>query len=376
MSQDLVINGVTYNGVESLEMKTTDGKKVLYFEGQPVKVVQETGSDETAVMSQKAVTNALNTLSNEIVDLKERGLSLGIASDGLIYLFVDGSPVGTGIPQGTGETGDLLGYVDENNTVVLRGELADGSYSIKYEMEDGSTINIGNLVLDSNVYYSVKNTLTNCTTNNSATQAIQGESYSATITAKSGYELSSVVVTMGGSPVTVSGGVINIANVTGNIVITAVAEEIVAKYTNILTSGAYEVQLNKRWSNSSKGYSGCNGMIAFTIPKADVWGKTIWFKGFPANTSAGSNVPLWMTIDATNSRVSNLTGTTSGTGNVWDSTHLNSHGNGVYSLAIDTTTFEGSASSVAKLAINMAFGSTAISAIPADAIMTIDEPIE
>jgi hypothetical protein len=27
-------------------------------------------------------------------------LSLGIASDGLIYLFVDGSPVGTGIPQG------------------------------------------------------------------------------------------------------------------------------------------------------------------------------------------------------------------------------------------------------------------------------------
>ena len=59
MSQNLLINGVAYNGVDSLEMNTTDGKKVLYFEGQPVSIVQETGDSETAVMSQKAVTDAL-----------------------------------------------------------------------------------------------------------------------------------------------------------------------------------------------------------------------------------------------------------------------------------------------------------------------------
>ena len=37
--------------------------------------------------------------------------------------------------------------MDENNTIVLNGKLMDGTYSVKYEMEDGSTIDIGDLVL-------------------------------------------------------------------------------------------------------------------------------------------------------------------------------------------------------------------------------------
>lgn len=128
----------------------------------------------------------------------------------------------------------IFGIVDADNHIILNGDLPDGTYSVKYEMEDGSTVSIGNLVLDTNVYYTVTNNLTQCTNSNSATKAVQGESYSATITAKSGYELKSVTVTMGGSPVTVSGDTISIANVTGNIVITAVAEEKVVEptYTN------------------------------------------------------------------------------------------------------------------------------------------------
>jgi hypothetical protein len=119
----------------------------------------------------------------------------------------------------------IFGYVDENNNIIVSGNLADGSYSVKYEMEDGSTVDIGNLVLDTNVYYSVTNNLTNCTSDNGASKVVEGESYIATITANDGYELKSVSATMGGSAVSVSGGVINIASVTGNIVITAVAEE-------------------------------------------------------------------------------------------------------------------------------------------------------
>lgn len=42
----------------------------------------------------------------------------------------------------------VFGYVDENNNIIVSGNLADGSYSVKYEMEDGSTIDIGELVLD------------------------------------------------------------------------------------------------------------------------------------------------------------------------------------------------------------------------------------
>lgn len=146
----------------------------------------------------------------------------------------------------------IFGFVDENNNIIVQGNLADGTYNVKYEMEDGSTVDIGDLVLDSNVYYTVLNKLTNCTNSNNAAQAIGGQGYTATITANSGYELKSVSVTMGGSPVTVTNGNISIANVTGNIVITAVAEEIKAKYTNLANPSSSEWGVNKR-INSSGG---------------------------------------------------------------------------------------------------------------------------
>lgn len=185
-----------------------------------VNIAQSTGSSDVDVMSQKAVTDALTNLSNEKVD--QATLTLGYHTDGLIYIFAGDTPLGNGIEMTAG--GDVVGFVDSANNIVVKGSLADGAYTVKYEMEDGSLLDIGDLVLDTNVYYSVTNNLTNCTSNNSETQVIGGESYSAVITADIGYELSTVEVTMAGNPVTVSGGVINIAEVTGNIVITAVAE--------------------------------------------------------------------------------------------------------------------------------------------------------
>ena len=84
--------------------------------------------------------------------------------------------------------------------------------------------------------FSVTNTLSNCKTSNSTATIQKNATYTATITANSGYELSSVVVVMGGADITstaYSGGKINIASVTGDIVITATATEIVVPgYTN------------------------------------------------------------------------------------------------------------------------------------------------
>ena len=155
----------------------------------------------------------------------------------------------------------VFGYVDENNNIIVSGNLADGSYNIKYEMEDGSTVDIGDLVLDTRTYYTVKNNLTNCTSNNNATEAVEGGSYSATITAKSGYELKTVTVTMGGTAVSVSGGVINIASVTGNIVITAVAEAIQTTKTNFFNS-----------TNGEGGYGriGSDGTLRTDAPNSYV----------------------------------------------------------------------------------------------------------
>jgi hypothetical protein len=155
----------------------------------------------------------------------------------------------------------VFGYVDKNNNIIVSGNLADGSYNVKYEMENGLTVDIGDLVLDTRTYYTIKNNLTNCTSNNNTTEAVQGGSYSATITAKSGYELKSVTVTMGGSPVTVSGGVVNIASVTGNIVITAVAEENKVNYTNLADPTSSDWATGKRL-NSSGGLTDKTGVIS------------------------------------------------------------------------------------------------------------------
>lgn len=42
----------------------------------------------------------------------------------------------------------IIGRIDENNNIILTGDLPEDIYTIKYEMGDGSTINIGELVLD------------------------------------------------------------------------------------------------------------------------------------------------------------------------------------------------------------------------------------
>lgn len=82
--------------------------------------------------------------------------------------------------------------------------------------------------------YTITNNLSGCSTNNSATSVDGGVSYSATITPNSGYTIKTFTVTMGGVDITstaVSGNSITIANVTGAIVITAVAE---GSYTNLV----------------------------------------------------------------------------------------------------------------------------------------------
>ena len=81
-------------------------------------------------------------------------------------------------------------------------------------------------------YYSVTNNLTNVTNSNSASSVLEGESYSATLSVTSDYNLTDVQITMGGSNITSSAynsdsHEIYIASVSGNITITASATKIV-----------------------------------------------------------------------------------------------------------------------------------------------------
>lgn len=253
-----------------------------------------------------AFTNDAGYLQHQDVRGKadKTGLSLGIHTDGLVYLFVDGAPVGTGIELG----GDgIPGYIAEDGTIVLTG-LADGEHTVAYKMDDGSIVVIGKPVVDNKVYYSITNTLTNCVSSNSATEAIKGEGYAATITANDGYELSSVVVTMGGEDISadvVSGGTITIGSVTGNIVVTAVAGVAAVKVINQLpisinadgtpfvgTNGEQGYKTNARLSVSSGGESAATGLEVTGYFPVKYQG-TVYLRGITVSSSDTKQTVVW-----------------------------------------------------------------------------------
>ena len=85
-------------------------------------------------------------------------------------------------------------------------------------------------------YQTITKNLTGCTVSNSLSKVEYGDSYTATITADDGKELTSVVIKMGGVDITATAytagsGAINIAKVTGAITITAVATMPSVTYT-------------------------------------------------------------------------------------------------------------------------------------------------
>lgn len=110
------------------------------------------------------------------------------------------------------------------------------------------------------VYHSITNALTNVTTSNDTTAVEDGTAYSATITAADGYAMSSVTVTMGGTDITATAynadtGVISIAAVTGDVVITAKATKEVSYHnlvpTAVDSSGASAPYADGKMLNSS-----------------------------------------------------------------------------------------------------------------------------
>lgn len=128
------------------------GAKAMYFRGAAITAgIIKAGDVATFIyngsqyhlLSIDRWQNDITSLSSNKVD--KSGISLGIASDGLMYVYVDGSPVGTGLSQG--QSADVYGDVDTNNNIVLSGELADGTYTLKYENADGTTTEIGSFTV-------------------------------------------------------------------------------------------------------------------------------------------------------------------------------------------------------------------------------------
>lgn len=130
------------------------------------------------------------------------------------------------------------GYVLFGTTTTLTNDLTQyqvplGDYSIKVTAVGENFIesDYSNELNYTNVFYTVTNTLTNCTSNNSKTSIRKGSAYTATITANSGYVLkdTDVTITMNGeniSSTAYSDSVITIGSASGNIVITISATKL------------------------------------------------------------------------------------------------------------------------------------------------------
>ena len=145
------------------------------------------------------------------------------------------------------------------------------------------------------VLYSVTNALTNVSTSNTV-GSIEGDTaYTATLTANDGYEKLTVTVKMGGVDITstaYSNGVVSIAKVTGDIVITASATK-KAAYTNLADPSADGWVNNSRLSSSGadKGEGGYSGGVVsnwITVAKNDV----IRVKGINIKESTAGYVVL------------------------------------------------------------------------------------
>ena len=112
-------------------------------------------------------------------------------------------------------------------------QIPQGDYSIKVTAVGENFIesDYSNELNYTNVFYTVTNMLTNCTSNNSTTSIRKGSAYSATITANSGYVLkdTDVAITMNDeniSSTAYSDSVITIGSASGNIVITISATKL------------------------------------------------------------------------------------------------------------------------------------------------------
>ena len=145
--------------------------------------------------------------------------------------------------------------------------------------------------------YTITNNLTNCSSNNSNTQVVEGATYRAKITPNTNYNLDSITVTMDNvditsSVVTESNNTysISIASVTGDIVITASASAIpVADYT-ITNTLATEIT-NTNSATTVPRHSSYNAEILTVYTDIAQDDKAFTFKvGTLTVTMGGTNV--------------------------------------------------------------------------------------
>lgn len=177
-----------------------------------------------------------------------------------------------------------IATVDEQGNVT---GVSVGSVTIQAKTADGGYIDTCSVTVQQAVInYTITNNLTNAINSNTATSITENSSYSGTITATEGNRITSAVITMGGTDVTsdvYSNGEISIGAVTGDVVITVIAEEIGNIFENVAINTGYMV-------NASTGAVSASSN-KFATDMADVSeyaGQVIYVECLDGTPSTGS----------------------------------------------------------------------------------------
>ena len=194
--------------------------------------------------------------------------------------------------SGSGNTGGNSGLTDTAKTLILSlfESAAYGNSTMQSQLDALKTEfgqSGGNTPTPT--YYSVTYSLSHVTSSTTTASVAQGSSFAATLTAASGYTLSSVTIKMGGADITSSAyntstRVVSIASVTGNVTITAtavaatvaVSSVTLNKSTLSLTEGSSETltatvlpnnATNKTvtWTVSPSGYATVSGGVVKAV---------------------------------------------------------------------------------------------------------------
>ena len=178
------------------------------------------GTDYWTSADKNAIVNDVNTLLTAEVETEVEnqldGAKAGIVAE--LIAQIGGLPV--------------FGTVDENNVITTTTRLFNGTYVLRYKDENNTYSELAEFTVTGGaedvITYNVTNNLVACKTSNDAETANSNTGYKATITpdTASGYVGHTAIrVKMGGvdiSSTAVSGDNINIANVTGDIVIACI----------------------------------------------------------------------------------------------------------------------------------------------------------
>ena len=112
----------------------SDGKKVSIKNGKDADPYILTATDKNEIAQNvKGVCVAKNQGAANV------GKILVVGTDGNLTL--------ADMPEGGGASGDVIGTLDDSNNILLSGNLADGTYTLKYENVDGTYTEIGTLTV-------------------------------------------------------------------------------------------------------------------------------------------------------------------------------------------------------------------------------------